>query len=372
MGDVLAIVEQREGKLRGVSNEVVSVAARVGKAMGGSVHALVIGSPGISGVAAELGRYGAEKVKVGESDVLGSYHPQGYAQVVTEAVKAGDYGVVIFPATAQGKDLGPRVCALLDVPMAADVTEISVDGGELVAVRPVFSGKAFATVTFAASPAVISVRPNVFQAEESPASGEVETFTPEGVDPGSWTVRVKAFEAAGGGAKDVAEASIVVTGGRGMKGPENWNLLEDLRDALGSDAALGASRAVVDAGWRPHSEQVGQTGKTVAPKLYFALGSLRGHPAPGRHAHLPDHRGREQGSGGAHLPGGRLRDRGRSVRGGSGDHQGDPAAEGGRLTRSPGNPPRRGTGSTSRPWRHTSKWRWAPTAFPEWPLRPMT
>jgi electron transfer flavoprotein alpha subunit len=92
------------------------------------------------------------------------------------------------------------------------------------------------------------------------------------MDPQGWTVRVREFQPSGGGSKDVSEASVVVTGGRGMKGPENWGLLEGLRDALGEDAALGASRAVVDAGWRPHSEQVGQTGKTVAPKLYFAVG----------------------------------------------------------------------------------------------------
>jgi electron transfer flavoprotein alpha subunit len=104
------------------------------------------------------------------------------------------------------------------------------------------------------------------------AAGNVEAFAPEGLDPGTWTVRVKEFQPSGGSSKDVAEASIVVTGGRGMKGPEHWGLLEDLRNALGDDAALGASRAVVDAGWRSHSEQVGQTGKTVAPKLYFAFG----------------------------------------------------------------------------------------------------
>jgi electron transfer flavoprotein alpha subunit len=149
---------------------------------------------------------------------------------------------------------------------------LDLEGDSVVAVRPVFSGKAFSTVVFSAVPALLSIRPNVFPAQESPASGTVETFAPEGVDPGSWKIRLKEFQATGGGAKDVAEASVVVSGGRGMKDPENWSVLEDLQDALGSDVALGASRAVVDAGWRPHGEQVGQTGKTVAPKLYFAVG----------------------------------------------------------------------------------------------------
>jgi electron transfer flavoprotein alpha subunit len=272
MADVLAVVEQRDGKLRGVSREVVTAAASLGEMLGGSVHALLLGPPGIAGAAAELGRFGADNIRVGESDALSGYNPQRYAVVVAEAVKNGGYGAVVFGATAQGKDLAPRVAAILDLPLASDITGFDVVDGAVTAVRPVFSGKVFATVAFSASPALLSIRPNVFQASELEASGTVETFVPQGVESGSQGLRIKEFRASGGESKDVAEASIVVTGGRGMKGPENWGVLEDLREALGSDAALGASRAVVDAGWRPHGEQVGQTGKTVAPKLYFAFG----------------------------------------------------------------------------------------------------
>jgi electron transfer flavoprotein alpha subunit len=164
------------------------------------------------------------------------------------------------------------VAALLDVPLASDVTGIEGEGGSLSVVRPVYSGKAFATVGFSASPAILSVRPNAFGASPNPASGSVQVYEPQGLDGVGSSFRVKGFEASGGETKDVAEASIVVSGGRGMKGPENWHILEELRSALGADAALGASRAVVDADWRPHAEQVGQTGKTVAPKLYFAIG----------------------------------------------------------------------------------------------------
>jgi len=272
MGDVLAIAEQRDGKIRGVSNEVVSSAASIAGGLGGAAHALLVGAVGVSGTAGELARFGAETIRVAESDDLAGYHPQGYAAVVADAVRAGGYSAVVFGATTQGKDLAPRVAALLDVPLASDVTDFDTDGGELVATRPVFSGKAFATVSFAASPALLTLRPNVFPAKENAGAGTVDVFTPEGVDPGSWTVRVKEVQATGGGTKDVAEASMVVSGGRGMKGPENWGILEELKDALGDDAALGTSRAAVDAGWRPHAEQVGQTGKTVAPKLYFAFG----------------------------------------------------------------------------------------------------
>jgi electron transfer flavoprotein alpha subunit len=272
MADVLAVVEQRDGMLRGVSREVVTAAAGLGEGLGGTVHALLLGPPGISAAASELGRFGAEKIRVAEGDDLSGYHPNRYASVVAEAVGSGAYGAVVFGATAQGKDLAPRVAAMLDVPLASDVTGYEVEDGTILAVRPVFSGKAFATVAFSAVPALLSVRPNVFQPRELSAPGSVEAFASSAADSGTRGLRVKEFRAEGGETKDVAEASIVVTGGRGMKGPENWGVLEDLRDALGSDAALGASRAVVDAGWRPHGEQVGQTGKTVAPKLYFALG----------------------------------------------------------------------------------------------------
>jgi len=189
--------------------------------------------------------------------------------VVAEAARSGGYDAILFPATAQGKDLAPRVAALLDVPMASDITRLEVDGGELVAVRPIYAGKALARVRFQASPAIMSLRPNSFGVETVPAAGTVEALSPN--IPTDTGLRTVEFQASEGGAVDVSEASVIVAGGRGMKDPEHWSLLEDLRDALGPGTALGASRAVVDAGWRPHSEQVGQTGKTVAPTLYFAI-----------------------------------------------------------------------------------------------------
>ncbi len=271
MADVLAFAEQRNGELRGVARETVSVAARLAPGLGGGARALVIGAPGIGGSAAQLGKYGAEVVEVGEHDALGEYHPEAYAAIVAERVRAGSYGAVIFPATTLGKDLAPRVAALLDVPLASDVTGLDVEDGSLAIVRPIYAGKAFAHLRVDATPALVSTRPNVFQPVEQAASGTVESFEP-GVDQGAWRTRVLERRAAGGGALDVAEASVIVSGGRGMKDPSNWNILEALRDAIGDGTALGASRAVVDAGWRPHAEQVGQTGKTVAPKLYIAIG----------------------------------------------------------------------------------------------------
>jgi electron transfer flavoprotein alpha subunit len=269
MGDILAFAEQHEGSIRSGSYEVVSAAAQVAAGLGGATHALLLGSPGLSGAAGRLGAYGADVIRVAEHEALASYSPEVYAATVADAVREGGYTAVVFAATSQGKDLAPRVAALLDVPLASDVTGIGTDGGGVTARRPVYAGKAFVRLAIDATPAILSIRPNVFGASERAAAGTIESFTPDVTEPKSRVVERKAAE---GASVDVAEASIVVSGGRGMRDPENWNLLEDLREALGPEAALGASRAVVDAGWRPHGEQVGQTGKTVAPKLYIAVG----------------------------------------------------------------------------------------------------
>jgi electron transfer flavoprotein alpha subunit len=266
MANVLAVVEQRDGAVRRGSEEIVTAAKLIADGVGGQVHALVIGPAGVTG-ADGLGRYGAEKVIIAATDAE-SYAPEVFAATVAEHAKGGYYAVV-FPGTSQGRDLAPRVAARLDVPLAGDATGLSVDGGELVVTRPVYAGRAFAKVTIDAEPRLVSVRSNTFRAKESPAAGMVENATAASAQA---RVKVREVKAQSGGKLDVGEAPMVVAGGRGLKGPENWHLLEDLCGALGSSAALGASRAVVDAGWRPHAEQVGQTGKTVSPQLYFAVG----------------------------------------------------------------------------------------------------
>ena len=270
MGDVLAIAEQKDGKIRPVANEVVTAAATVAEGLGGSAHALVLGGTGVGEGAGDLGNFGAEVVRVAEDPALVSCVPETHAAVIAEAVGSHDYAAVLFSATALGKDLAPRVAALVDAPLASDVTRLEIEGGRLVALRPIFGGKVIARVGFEASPAVLSLRPNAFGTNESQAEGRTEPFTP--AIPDTARSRIMEFQAAETGSVDVAEASVIVSGGRGMKGPEHWHLLEELRNALGPGTALGASRAVVDAGWRSHGEQVGQTGKTVAPKLYFAVG----------------------------------------------------------------------------------------------------
>ncbi len=270
MGDVLAIAEQRDGKVRSGANEVVTVAAALAEGLGGSAHALVLGGAGVGEHAGGLGTFGAEVVRVGEDSALEGHVPEIHAAVIAEVVASHDYTAVLFAATAVGKDLAPRVAALIDAPLASDVTHLEVNSGRLVAIRPIYGGKVMARIGFEASRAVVSLRPNAFGVDGSPASGRVEPFTP--AIPDEVRTRIVDFRSAEAGAVDVSEATVIVSGGRGLKGAENWGLLEDLRNALGPGTALGASRAVVDAGWRPHSEQVGQTGKTVAPRLYFAVG----------------------------------------------------------------------------------------------------
>ncbi|MBI4540656.1 MAG: electron transfer flavoprotein subunit alpha/FixB family protein [Gemmatimonadetes bacterium] len=271
MGDILAFAEQRGGRLRAVANEAVSTAAALADRLGGVADALVLGGTGIAEVASSLGAHGAARVLVAEHAALERYTGERAAKVVAETISTRGYSTVLFPATALGKDLSARVAALLDVPLATEATALRVEDGCLVIVRPVYAGKAYARVRLSAEPALVSLRPTVFPAAERPAAGKLERVTPD-LDDAAFGSRLVELKAASSERPDVAEAPIVVSGGRGMKDPSNWPLLEMLRDALGAQAALGASRAVVDAGWRPHAEQVGQTGKTVSPKLYFAVG----------------------------------------------------------------------------------------------------
>lgn len=271
MANVLAIAEQRDGALKPVSAEVVTAARKVADGIGGEVHVVVVGGSGVGETAASLGTYGADRVIALESEALASYHPEGYAAAVAEHAGAGDYFAILFPATSAGRDLAPRVAAKLDVPLATEITGLEMEDGEMVVTRPLYSGKVLAELTLDATPRIASLRGNVFRAEENPRDAALETLDP-GVDSGSWKVKVRELKESGGDRPDVGEASTVVSGGRGLKDPENWEMLEKLADALGDGVGLGASRAVVDAGWRPHSEQVGQTGKIVAPQLYFAIG----------------------------------------------------------------------------------------------------
>jgi len=266
---VLAVVEQRDGALRKVSHEVVSGARRLADAMGGTVDALVLAAGPVAG-ADELGRFGADRVIVLQHAAYGRYAPEAFAHAVTASARTGSHSVLLFPASATGKDLAPRVAAQLRVPLTSEITDLAFDGEAIVATRPVYAGKALLKVKVTARPAVLSLRANVFTPVERRRGGAIEPRSPANAEAGR--VVVKEIRAAQAGSIDVAEATIVVSGGRGLREPANFKLLEELAAAFGGGAAVGASRAVVDAGWRPHADQVGQTGKTVSPTLYVAVG----------------------------------------------------------------------------------------------------
>lgn len=265
MPAILAITEQRAGSLRKVSQEAVAAARSLADAMGATVDALVLGSDAVSGSDA-LGPAGADRVLIAKHPEFGLYQPDGYAATV--ASLAGNYAALVFAATATGKDLSPRVAAKLGQGCATDVTALAVEGGKIVATRPVFAGKALQKLRLNGTPAILSIRPNTFPVAQSGKAGSQETVA---VPQFTTRVTVQEIKAAASTALDVAEAQVVISGGRGLKEPANFKLLEELAAAFGN-AAVGASRAVVDAGWREHGAQVGQTGKTVSPGLYIAVG----------------------------------------------------------------------------------------------------
>jgi len=265
MTAILAVTEQREGSLRKVSLEVVSAARTLADAMGATVDALVLGHGPVGG-SEGLGRYGADQVLTATHPQFRLYNPDGYAATI--AGLAGSHAFVLLSATATGRDLAPRVAAKLGVGCATDVTTLVWESGKLVVTRPVYAGKALQKVRLEGAPAVASLRPNTIQPTEKPRSGTAVTVT---VPSFEGRVTVKAIKAPDQAALDVTEAPIVISGGRGLKEPGNFQLLEALAAAFGN-AAVGASRAVVDAGWRDHGAQVGQTGKTVSPGLYIAVG----------------------------------------------------------------------------------------------------
>jgi electron transfer flavoprotein alpha subunit len=263
---ILAIMETRDGTVRKVSHEVLAVARALAGASGSVDAVLFAAQPPAD--ASALRAFGADRVLVAAHPDFARYNPDGFAATI--ASLAAGHTVIVFAATATGRDLAPRVAAKLGVGLASDVTGVRVEGGSVIATRPVFAGRAIQNVRLRGSPALVSVRPNAFEAlpRDDARSGGVE---PVSVPAFEARVRVEAVKAAEKAALDVTEAPIVVSGGRGLKDPANFALLEELAAALGN-TAVGASRAVVDAGWRDHAAQVGQTGKTVSPGLYIAVG----------------------------------------------------------------------------------------------------
>jgi electron transfer flavoprotein alpha subunit len=271
MANVFAYAETRGGELRKAGLEAVTAArALADQTGGGEVHAMVAGAPGIGSVAARLAEVGADVVLVVEHAAFAQYNAEGITAVAADRIGSGGYRAAIFSATVQGKDLSPRVAARLRAPLAADAIALSADGDAVVARHPMNTGKVIGTLSIASSPALVSVRLGAIAPVSNAKAGRVESVAPVG-DPSSTKTRVVSMSEGNKGKLDLGEAPVIVSGGRGLKSADNFKLVEDLAGAFGN-AAVGATRAVTDEGWRPHSEQIGQTGRVVSPTLYVAVG----------------------------------------------------------------------------------------------------
>lgn len=259
MTNVLVLLETREGQVRPVCLEVLGAARRLADAGGGQVIALAAET--CAPDAAALGAAGADRVLV----CPGAQHsPDGAAATAARVCRETAATAVLLAATVRGRDLQGRIAALLGTGFASDCTALDPDGPAFT--RPVYGGKAQIRVRIHGPVAVASLRANHFPPAQRSAVAEIGAAAAEAGQ--SFVVKSELKSA---GRPDVSEASRVISGGRGLGGPEHWHLLEKVADAV-PGMALGASRAVVDAGWRPHGEQVGQTGKTVSPELYIAVG----------------------------------------------------------------------------------------------------
>jgi electron transfer flavoprotein alpha subunit len=262
---VLAVAEQVDGSFRKIAYEVVSEGRRLADTLGESLTGVVLGSD-VEGIAGELKKYGADKIVVVDDPALADYTTDVYSKVLCDIVKDNDPKILLLGASMRGKDLSARLAASLDTGFAMDCVALELDGDALMATRPMFGGKVLAKVDIKGTPKMAALRPNVMEVVETERAGEVEKASVK-VDVARTRVLEKRIEAA---AKvDLTEADIIVSGGRGMGGSD-FSVIEELAQELG--AAVGASRSAVDEGWRPHADQVGQTGKVVSPNLYIACG----------------------------------------------------------------------------------------------------
>ena len=265
---VWMVAEQRDGALRKVSFEIASAARKLADELGEEVCTVVIGS-GVEGLAPELGKYGVDKVYVADAPVFANYTTDAYAAAVAKVVKENDPAILLCASSVLGKDLSSRLAGTLATGLASDCTELKIADGKLIAVRPMYAGKCFGQVVTSSFPQMASLRPNVFPVKENAKAGAVVKFD-AGVSDADVKAKTVEVQKDASGKMELTEADVIVSGGRGMKGPEGYAILEELAGLL--RAAVGASRASVDAGWRPQSDQVGQTGKVVSPNLYIACG----------------------------------------------------------------------------------------------------
>lgn len=265
---ILVFLEQRNGEIKKQSLEAARKGFRLSKELNVDVAGIIIGDE-IQNLNV-ISEHGLEKIFFLKNKNLKNYSSTAYSKIIYDFAKENNFNLILFSHTSMGKDLAPIVAAKLKAGYGPDCINIEIKEGNIVCERPIYAGKAIMNFSLNSEYKVLTIRPNTVSLSEDgfavTTSVETKEINDELLDLRSVVVDYSKSE----GKLDVAEAEIIISGGRGMKGPENFYLLEEIAQLLGG--AVGASRAVVDAGWRPHSEQVGQTGKTVSPKLYIACG----------------------------------------------------------------------------------------------------
>ena len=281
--DILILAEHANGKIKNYSFELAGVAKMLAEKTGGSVHALVVGK-GVQGFAGELGKYGVAKVHVVDSADFENYNPEVWTGALEAAAKSVSPAAILGTASVGGKDVLPRVAARLGAGYANDCVEVKWQGegaaaspkGEqggttgFTGKKPLYAGKVTAMVSLKGDTIVATVRPNSYPVPAA-GGGAAEVMALAGsFAPAKY--KVKEVQKGESNRPDLTEAEIIVSGGRAMKEAANFKILNELADAIGPTATVGASRAAVDSGYAPHAMQVGQTGKTVSPKLYIACG----------------------------------------------------------------------------------------------------
>lgn len=268
---IWVIIEQNKLEIRKVSLEILSQGRIIADKTGDPLVAVILGK-GIADLAKTVAAYGADKVILVDDDKLADYSTGAYTSVLNKIIRKEEPQAVLLGNTAVGKDLAPRLAQRLGVGMASDCTAMEYDEANFLTFkRPIYGGKAFAEVSSNTRPVVATIRPNTFPLGQQDAAKQAEVVNEAAeIDAADLRAIVKEIIIAASERPELIEANIIISGGRGMKGPENYKILEDCADVIG--AAVGASRAAVDAGWIEQKFQVGQTGKTVSPTLYIACG----------------------------------------------------------------------------------------------------
>lgn len=268
---ILVVAELSDGQPKKITYELLSAAQSVAGELDYEIAVAVLGDDFDSdNLATDLGSRGAAVLFAVQDEGLAEYNAEAYAVALQQLIEAEEPELVLMGMTTIGRELAPRLAGKVKAGLASDITALTVEDGEVVITRPMYSGQVMAKVKVKGSPVLATLRPNSWPvaAAGSGDAADVEEFTPD--DLPESRVEVLSIEAKGGDRPSLADAPIIVSGGRGLQTAENFSLVEELADQMGG--AVGATRAVVDAGWRPYEEQVGQTGKTVAPQLYIAAG----------------------------------------------------------------------------------------------------